>query len=635
MFNRLKSGDRNALSIGVIVLVVVFFVSLNILAAGLFKSVRLDLTADSLFTLSQGTKDLLVSIDEPIELRYYNSQDLEVLGPLYTSHAGRVGDLLDDYARLSNGMIRVERFDPEPFSPEEDLAVADGLRGISIDTDGSQVFFGLAGVNSTDDRSSIPLLAPERGNFLEYDLTRLLYDLAHPEKPKVAVLGSVPLRGDQFNQFRQWAVLEPMQQIFELEFEGGEVTRIDDDVEILLLAQPQGLTEMTLYAIDQFVMRGGRVLAFIDPLVEAQQTGRPGAPQEGAAAGLEPLLAAWGVELSDDRVVGDGVFATRVQTRHQGREVITDYVVWLGLRSESFEREDVVSAYLQQINLRTAGAITLREGATTELRPLMVSTDQAMLIDKARVEVAPDPVGLINDFAPTGEIYTLAARVTGPVKSAFPDGPPEAVEDKTFRAAHLNESKAPLNLILVADADILADRNWVQRQNLLGQSFAVPVANNGDFAVSALDNLAGAEGLIALRARGLTVRPFEILEDMARDAEAKFRTKEQELLAKIDETREKIRELQQGEQGSGAILTAAQQAAVDDFRAEMLDLRAELREVQHALRKDVESIGAQVRAFNIWVVPAAVGVLALVLALLRRIRAARFQAMPRQGAMKT
>ncbi len=332
MLNRLKAGDRNALSIGVIVLVVVFFVSLNILAAGLFKSVRLDLTADSLFTLSQGTKDLLASIDEPIELRYYQSRDLEVLGPLYTSHASRVGDLLDDYARLSNGMIRVERFDPEPFSPEEDLAVADGLRGISIDTDGSQVFFGLAGVNSTDDRSSIPLLAPERGNFLEYDLTRMLYDLAHPEKPRVAVLGSLPLRGDQFNQFRQWAVLEPMQQVFELEFEGGEVNRFDDDIQILLLVQPQDLSEKTLYAIDQFVMRGGRVLAFVDPFVEAQSTGRPGAPQEGAAAGLEPLLAAWGVELADDKLVGDGVLATRVQTRHQGRDIITDYVVWLGLR---------------------------------------------------------------------------------------------------------------------------------------------------------------------------------------------------------------------------------------------------------------------------------------------------------------
>ena len=626
MWQRLKGSDRDLLSIGVVVLVIVFFVSVNIAASGLFRSSRLDLTADSLFTLSDGTREVVGAIDEPIEIRFYRSKDLELLGPLYSGHAERVGDLLDEYTRLSGGLLTIERFDPEPFSPEEDLAVADGLRGIPVDVDGTQIYFGLTGVNSTDDRRAIPLLAPERANFLEYDLTRLIYDLAHPDKPKVAVIGDLPLRGDQRNRFQPWAVVESMEQVFDLSFLGGEIAEIDAETEILLLAQPRSLPEQTLYAIDQFVMRGGRVLAFVDPHTEALQAAGPAAGHGNAVESLEPLFAAWGVAMESEKVVGDLLNASRVQAFHNGRQVVTDYLVWLGLRPQSFAADDVISANLQQINLRSAGAISQREGATTTLEPIFMSSAEAGLIDRTKIEFAPDPVALMNEFQSSGESYTLAARVSGPVKSAFPDGPPESVTDEALRAAHRAETEAPLNLILVGDADMLADRNWVQSQSLLGQVFVVPIANNGDFAVNALDNLAGSEGLIALRGRGLTRRPFEILDDMTRAAEQQFRAKEQELLARIEDSNEQIRKLQQDEQEGGAILSAEQQAAIDNFRVEMVALRAELREVQHALRQDVESLSAWIRGVNIWAVPAAVGLLAVLLALVRRMRAVRYQA---------
>ena len=393
---------------------------------------------------------------------------------------------------------------------------------------------------------------------------------------------------------------------------------------ILLLAQPQSLDEATLYAVDQFVLRGGRVLAFVDPhaeLLAQQQPGPMGQPQAGSAvAAMAPLLAAWGVAIDAERLVGDRRHATRVQAMHEGRAVVVDYLAWLGLRQDSFDRDDVAMANLQQLNLRSAGAITALEEATTELTPILQSSEQAMLIAKARAETAPDPVGLLNDFAASGERYTLAARLSGPVATAFPEGPPESVTDEAVREAHRSESEGPASLVLVADADLLEDQNWVQRQQLLGRDFTVPIANNGDFVVNLLDNLAGSEGLIALRGRGLSLRPFDVLAEMERAAEDRFRAKEQELLTRIDETNTRITELQREEQETGVILTAEQQTEIDSFRQQMLDLRGELREVQHSLRQDVERLEAWIKALNIWAVPLAIGLFAATLAVLRRVR---------------
>ena len=626
---KLIGQDRGRLAIGVIVLVVIFFFALNMLSNALFRSARLDLTEDRLFTISEGTQQVLNLVDEPITLRYYRSSELDLLGPLYSGHAGRVDDLLNEYAERAGGRLQIERFEPEPFSPEEDLAVADGLQGVPIDLEGTQVYFGLAGSNSTDDRQSIPVLAPERANFLEYDLTRLIHDLAKPDKPKVAVVGDLQMRGSQADGFQRWAVLEAMEQFFDVTQLGGAAQEIDEDIEILMLAQPETVEPATLYAIDQFVLRGGRVLAFIDPYPEVLSRQQPGMPPQAGGSvtdALAPLLEAWGVQLDAEHVVADRRFSTRVQAMHDGRPVVVDYVMWLGLRQDAFDLGDVVLGNLQQLNLKNAGSLSQPEGAATTLTPILQSSAEAMLVLKDRVAFAPDPVGLLNEFEPSGESYTLAGRLSGPVTTAFPDGPPEAITDEAVRAAHRSESEGSVNMILVADADMLVDQNWVQRQQLLGQDFMVPIAHNGDFAVNALDNLAGSAGLIGLRGRGLSVRPFEVLAEMERAAEDRFRSKEQELLQQIDETNKRIAALQQEEQESGVILTGEQQEEVDLFRQQVLGLRSELREVQHALRQDVERMASWIKGLNIWAVPLAVGGIALVLAVLRRNRGRRREA---------
>ena len=619
-------GRLNLLAFG---LAIVLFLAINVLAGALLKASRLDLTEDRLFTLAAGTKEVLRSIDEPIDLRFYYSERLDELGPYFASYANRVDELLAEYQRLSNGKIRVERLDPQPFSPEEDLAVAEGLQGLPVHDDGTQAYFGLSGRNSTDDSEVLGYLAPERGDFLEYDLTRMIYDLSHPEKPVVAVLGDLPLLGNQqnpFNQFEQgkpWLVLDAMFQFFDVRFLGGDQKQIGDDVQILMLAQPERLDQASLYAIDQFVMRGGRVLAFVDPLAEVMANADPAAnPDASAIDALAPLLTAWGVAIEPHKVVGDAAAAQRVNALVNGREAVVQYLPWLMLGEGNLAQNDIVTADLGRITMNSAGTIRRTENATTTLEPLIVSSPQVMAIDDARLRMMPDPAGLIADFAATGEPMTLAARVTGPVASAFPDGPPEGGEAPA--TGHLAKASAPLNMILVADADLLSDHTWVRQQSLLGREILVPLANNGDLALNALENLRGSEALIGLRGRGLNVRPFEVVEAMTQDAEIRFRAKEQELLGKIAATQDKIKALQQEEQSSGVILTAEQQAEIDDFRAEMIGLRQELRAVQRSLRQDVETLSTWVKALNIWAVPILVALFAIGLAAARKIRAARF-----------
>jgi ABC-type uncharacterized transport system involved in gliding motility auxiliary subunit len=620
--------NEQARNLAAIALALVIFVSLNVWAGLQFGSLRLDLTEERIFTLTDGTRQVLTAIDEPITLRLYQSRKLLELGPFLTAHSKRVNELLDTYRRLSGGKIHIERYDPEPFSPEEDLAVADDIQGIAVG-DGTQFYFGLAGVNSTDDHVAIGYLAPERASFLEYDLTRTVHDLANPDKPVLAILGDLPLRGTQMNQFRGWAVTEALGQVAAIRSLGGDVERIPENVDILLLAEPATIGEAGLYAIDQFVLRGGSVIAFLDPFSEvALQQRQPGAPAASASslAAFGPLLEAWGVAIDPDLLASDREAAVRVQTRYQNRDVVTDYIVWMGLPEDRLAADDVITGQLQQINLRSAGVIKPLEGASTSLAPLISTGPQSMEIEAATQKTQPDPIGLLQDFEATGERLVIAARVSGPVESAFADGPPEAVSDQTLGAEHLSESRAPANLILVADSDILADSTWVQRRSLLGQTFDSSIANNGDFVVNAVENLAGGAALAGLRGKGLSLRRFEVLDAMTRKAEDIYRAKEEELLVRITDVQAQIQALREEEAAEGRLLTAKQQRAIDEFRNDLLDLRAELREVQFALGQDVERLEFRIKALNIWAMPALVALVAIFLALARRHRAARFRA---------
>lgn len=637
LMERLKSADRNTLAVGTTVLAIVSFLAVNTLVQISWTSTRVDLTQDGLYTLSDGTRGMLGSIDEPIDIRFYYSRRFDEIGPHIARYAQRVDELLGEYARLSDGKVRVKRYDPEPFSPEEDLAVSDGLQGLPFDQSGDKVYFGLAGSNSTDDVDAIAYLAPERGNFLEYDLTRLISNLANPEKAVVAMITDLPLQGTQFDNYQPWLIIDTMKQFFDLKFLDKDATELPENTEVVVIAGVHFLRDPMLYEIDQFVMKGGRVFAMIDPFSESMSLAGPQAgqlPPPGVQFGaVEPLMKSWGVDMNPSKFVGDLNSSIRVgfPNPESGQQVAVDYLAWMNLQGEGrFKRDDAVTAQVQRMVMTTAGAVMPAEGATTTFEPLIETSPVAMELSAFQIAQNPNPIAMLDGFESAGHAFTLAARVSGPVKTAFPDGPPEQMlkdaGDKAdaLTAAHIAESQAPLNLIVIGDADIMADRNWAQVQEFGGQRMAIPTASNADFTVNVIDNLRGSDGLLGLRGRGLSIRPFEVIADMQREADKKFRTKEQELQARIEETEQKMLKLQEEEQTTGVLLTAQQQAAIDNFRSEMLSLRRELRDVQHSLRQDVEALQSRIRIINIWAIPVLVAIVAIVLALVRRARRARF-----------
>jgi len=635
MIEKIKNTDRSVLAVMCVGLAIIFFLAFNALINTAFTSSRLDLTQDKLFTLSDGTKKLLSTIDEPIDVRLYYSRRFNEIGPDIARHATRVTELLGEYERLSNGMIRFEVFDPEPFSPEEDLAVSDGLQGLPFDQSGELVYFGVAGTNSTDDTDSIGYLSPERGPFLEYDLTRLVHNLANPDKARITILSDLPLQGTKFDNYKEWLIVEGMKQFFDVQFIDREDKKIPEKTEVLVIAAVHTLNPSLTYAIDQFVMKGGRILAFVDPFAESMALAGPQAgqlPPPGVGIGaMTPLLKSWGVEMPAGKFVANSDDAVRVgfPDPETGQQVAVDYVSWLTLVGDRFSKNDTVSGQLQRIVVSSAGAFLPTKESSIKFEPLIYTSKNSNLMDAFEIAQQPNPITLMKKFQSEDKSYPIAVRISGHIKSLYPDGPPKEVtkldkDTASVDASHLSETKVPLNAILVGDADFLADRNWARVQEIAGQRLTMPQANNADFAINALDNLRGSQALVGLRGRGLSVRPFEIIKEMRQIADDKFRAREQELLNSISKIEKNIDELKREEQTTGVILTSAQQNEIDNFRVKMLDSRRDLRQVQRSLRNDVETLENRIRVVNIWAVPVVIAFIAILLAFIRRARRARF-----------
>lgn len=614
----------------VIGLVVVLFVAINILSTSLLTNVQIDLTEDKLYTLSGGTTSILEDLGEPVRLRLFFSESVATAYPTLMNYARRVTNLLKRYESLAGGKLTLEIVDPEPFSPAEDAAVAAGLKGATT-AGGDLLYFGLSGSNSTDTERVIPYFTTERERFLEYDLTKMVYELAHPEKPVLGLISALPLEfgpggpmAAAQGQSQPYFIYEQLQGAFEVRPLGSIFNRIDDDVDVLLVAHPGELGDAELYAIDQYILGGGRALVFLDPYLESssymQGSMGGGVP---AASSLGPLLAAWGVDMAADKVVADRALAHRVSVPDgTGGRKVTDYLVWLALTANELDDTDLVTAELENLNLATAGNLSARDGASTRFEPLATSSTRSMLMDVGTVRFEKSPDALLNQFEADGTAKVMAARITGPAASAFDGPPPADEEDDSVPPAYRKQSEGDINVVLVADADMLEDRFWVQLQTFLGQRVAVPLADNGAFVINAVENLSGSSDLISLRSRGVSQRPFTLVEDIRREAEDRFAAEEQRLQAKLDETEARLSELEQGT-GDAAVMDQTQAEEIESFRQEMLSTRKELRDVQHNLRKDIESLGGWVKFINIALMPIIVSAIAFVLAAARRRRRIR------------
>ena len=601
-----------------LLLIALAFLLFNAFSGLVFTHARLDLTEQKLYTISEGTKTILEGLDKPIELDFFYSDEATKGLVALRNYARRVEELLRAYERESGGKLKLHVVDPEPFSEEEDRAAELGLQAVPLNQGGDKVYFGLAATNAEGRTQSIPFFALDQEEFLEYELSRLVQSLASPQMPVVGVLSDLPITGGFDMRTQQatppWTVLEQIRQLFHIESLERNVDMIPANVSVLMLVHPKALPEPTLYAIDQFVMRGGKLLVFLDPYSEADpgMGFMPGEPGDGKGSNLTPLLKAWGVHMAPDQVVLDAANAMSVGVGEERRPV--RHPGWLSLPQETMDTDDVTTASLESLTMATAGFLEPLENATTRFTPLVQSSTYAMPIEAQRFATLENPEVLLRDLEPTGERYTLVARIQGPARSAYPDG----IEG---RKDGLKDS-ASINVIAVADTDLLADRMWVQVQDFFGQRMPQPWADNGTFVVNALDNLSGTDALISVRSRGRFARPFVVVEELQRQAENRFREKEEALQQRLAATEAQLAELQ-GPNADGAIeLTAEQQAALQRYMQEKLRIRKELREVRYQLNADIDALGRLLKFFNIALVPLVLTLGVLLTWLWRRRRTA-------------
>jgi ABC-type uncharacterized transport system involved in gliding motility auxiliary subunit len=614
---------------GTLVALALLFIGLTVVFGYVLRGLRIDLTANNLYTIADGTDRILEDLKEPVNLYFFVTPDAMDQFPQLRTYATRVREFLEEIAARSGGKVRLRVIDPQPFSEDEDRAAELGVRSAPIGPTGTQLYFGLAGTNSTDGRGLIEFFDPEKEEFLEYDVVKLIYQLGTPKKPVVGWLSSLPMSGSFNPQMGQptppWVVLEQAEQLMTVRPLEPNLTKIDDDVNVLVIAHPKGLSPAAQFAIDQYALKGGHVLVFVDPLAEQDQSGAD--PQNPMAAmtadkssQLGPLLDAWGVEFNPREIVADLEYALTVSMR--SGEAPVRHLGILGLGEESFNQDDVITSGLSTINTASSGHLKPKKDAKIKFETLIQSSTQAAVLPSERFAMLFDPNSLFDNFKPTGERYTLAARVSGNVKTAFPSGPPNGASVPEGQTA-LTASAKPLNLLVFADTDMLSDFLWVRQQNFFGQRVAQAFASNGDLVFNSLDNLAGSTDLISVRGRATYTRPFKRVELLRARAQERFRAKEQELEAQLRTTEDKLTQLQsRRDDKSAVILSSEQEAELERFQQEKLRVRKELRDVRLGLDQDIKALGTTLKIINIIIVPLIFAIGAIALALWRRRRRA-------------
>jgi len=613
---------KSIYSLGSLALLLVLFVAINMLSGSLLRGLRFDLTENQLFTLSDGTRNVLASLQEPVTLYFYFSQASSRDIPQVRSYAKRVDELLQEIENHAAGKLTVRRVDPAPFSEEEDQAAALGLQAAPVGAAGESLYLGIAGSNSLDDMQVMPFLQPSKEKFLEYDLAKMISTLGNPERKKLGLLSTLSMQPgwDPATQGMRpaWVIYEQLDQLFDIEQIDAKTGELPQDLDVLMLVHPRNLDSNLLYGVEQFVLGGGRLIAFLDPVAESDQ-GDPNDPmarmQAGSSSGLGSLLAAWGVGYDPARAVGDVQYGVgNAGTRHIGI---------LSVPAAGMNESDIVSADLEVVNFSSTGWFEPIEGAGTRFDALVQSSENAASMDASRLRFLSNPATLLEGFNPSGDRFALAVRVAGPAAASIEA--PEGYADR-----HLAESVAVgINVLLFADTDVLTDRMWVQRQPFFGQDIVSAFADNGTLAVNAVDNMLGNRDLISIRTRANSARPFTRVDELRVAAEQTYRATEEGLQQELEETERRLSDLQAAKgEGELTIISDEQQQEIQRFMDRRLEIRRELRQVQHDLQSDIDRLGTRLKLINIGLVPLAVLVFALIYGLRRRRRQDRAHTRP-------
>jgi ABC-type uncharacterized transport system involved in gliding motility auxiliary subunit len=622
-----------------VIAVLIIIVAINLL--GGFLKFRSDLTENKLYTLSDGTKKILNKLDTDVVVRFYFSKDTASMPVPLRTYAQEVQDLLDEYQQYSHGKVKIIKLDPKPDSDAEDSANLDGIEGQAVDLN-DKVYLGIA-ISCLDAKTTIPYLSPDRGNLLEYDLSRAISSVANPKKAVIGVMSALPVTGRESSpmmmQRRQqptqpWVFLNELKENYVVRDVPLTTDKIEDDVSVLVVVHPQGIADVAQFAIDQFLLRGGKMVALLDPysFVEVQSAGQYGGGSSYDST-LSKLLPAWGIDYSVKKLIADPTFATQVQREN---DVQSDPTI-LSVSSDGINKEDALGAAVSDLLMPFAGALTGKPAEGLKEDVLVKSSTQAGLVDVSLLQAGPDAIR--KELKSANTAYPIAIRLTGKFKTAFPEGKPEskpsaeptptpqaaASPSPAAKEAPLKEAKSEGVVILVADSDFAYDAIAGRAQQVLAQTVFMPSNGNLNFIQSSVEQLAGDSDLIGIRSRASGNRPFVLVNKMETAAQQKYQSKIDELEDNLNQARQNLAALQTSKQSDQKmLLSPEQQAEIKKFQENEANVNKELKQVRKNLRQEIDSLQTTVKWVDIAAMPVIVTLVGLALALVkRRRRAAR------------
>ena len=608
-----------------IVAVILILIAVNLIASKARQ--RIDLTDEKAYTLSPGTRAILAKLDTPVLIRYYCTKNANTMPVVLSTYAQRVEDLLGEYRQASKGKIEIQKLNPEPDSDAEDSARLDGVEGQQLRS-GEKVYLGLS-VSMLDQKQSISFLTPDRERLLEYDISRAIARVTTVDKPIIGVMTSLPAMGETNPMAAQrgqgqppWAFMAELKRDFNVKQIEMTADKIPDDIKVLVVIHPKGITDTTQYALDQFIMRGGKLVAFVDPLCALDRPQvQQGMMPPPSTSNLDKLFRTWGLTFDGAQVVADMEHIAQLQAG--------PHPAVLAMNETGINKEDVVSAQADNLLLAFCGAFAgvPAEGLTKTV--LIKSSKNSQLVDARMASIGGGQIA--DSFKASGTEFSLAIRLTGKFKTAFPDGKPKPAaspgeqkpEEKSGEPG-LKECEQPNTVVLVGDADMIQDPLAIREIQAIGQRLVMPLNSNLSFAQSVVEQLAGDSNLIAVRSRASRERPFTVVQKMQADSEANYRNKIKELEGSLAETQRKVNELQQSKDaGQRFILSPEQQQELTNFRKREADVKIQLKDMRKSLRKDIDSLENRIKWLNIAGMPIAVILLGFGLAAMKRKRAGK------------
>ena len=603
----LKKKLKNTIFFNVVIAVLAF-IALNIIITKTIINKKIDLTEDKLFTLSTNTKNVINELNEQIKIQLFFSESLSRDIPQIRDYEKRVRELLLSYAKISKN-ISLEIFDPEPFTELEDLANTYGMQGLQLNQEGEKFYFGAVLSNSVDDMLVIPFFDVARERFLEYDLTKSIYNLAYPAKPVIGLISGLPFSGgianDEINPSFQdpFYLYKNLSEFYEIINLTQNFEKIPENIEQLLIIHPKDLSERNLYLIDQFIMQGKGATFFVDPFSEYEVINQV-SNQSNAnipKSDLNRLFKQWGFEVEAGMVVGDIINGRKVSLGSANNEKIVTYILWLALQRELLSKEDIVTENLDYVFFKSAGSIkNINIDKKNEFIPLVKTSSNSMLIERFKIQFRAEPERLLNEFKSDNKKFVLGARIKGSLKSAFTLDDIEQLEIDNNN--HIANSKIS-NIIVYSDTDLLTDPTWLTKQDILGTSNLIPTADNGRLVMNSIESMSGSQNLIGLRSRGIYNRPFLVVENLQKDAELLLKEKEDSLKKELEDTEKKLKELTDGNEIDQESLTIEQTQTINNFNKKILQIRKELREVQRELGESIKKLETFLKLINIWLMP--------------------------------